>query len=75
MLLPDFVRPFARSVLGRLDLLASLAAQDADEAAHYVRLPTMTLVGVLSSLIGSYLQKPFLALATEIRDRQGMGVC
>jgi hypothetical protein len=31
-LLPDLVRPFARRVLGRLDLLPSLAAEDADEA-------------------------------------------
>ena len=29
----------ARGVLGRLDLLPSLAAQDADEAAHGVLLP------------------------------------
>jgi hypothetical protein len=38
-LFPDLVRPFARGVLGRLDLLSSLAAQDADEAPHGVRLP------------------------------------
>ena len=38
-LFPDPVRPFAFRVLGRLDLLASLAAHDADEAAHGVRLP------------------------------------
>ena len=38
-LFPDLVRPFARGVLGGLDLLPSLAAQDADEAANRVRLP------------------------------------
>src|SRR5207302_7957778 len=35
----DLVCPFARGVLGRLDLLPSLAAQDADEAAYGMRLP------------------------------------
>ena len=38
-LFPNLVSPFARGVLGRLDLLSSLAAQDADEAPHGVRLP------------------------------------
>jgi hypothetical protein len=39
VLFADFVRPFARCVLGRLDPLPSLAAQNADEAAYGVRLP------------------------------------
>lgn len=38
-LFPDLVRPLARSVLGRVDLFATLVAQDADEAPHGVRLP------------------------------------
>jgi hypothetical protein len=43
VLFPDLVRPFARGVLGRLDLLPSLTAQDADEAANRVRLPACSL--------------------------------
>ena len=35
----DLVIPFARGVLGRLDLLPSLTARDADEASYCVRLP------------------------------------
>jgi hypothetical protein len=42
-LFPDLVGPFASGVLGRLDLLSSLAAQDADEAAYGVRLPASCL--------------------------------
>ena len=37
-LFPDLVRPFARGVLGRFDLLTALAANDADKAPHRVRL-------------------------------------
>ena len=35
----DAVGPLARSVLGRVNLLPCLAAEDADEAAYRVRLP------------------------------------
>src|SRR5882724_3012384 len=38
-LFPDPVRPSARGVLGRVNLLTAFAAQDADEAAYGVRLP------------------------------------
>ena len=38
-LLGDLVRALARGVLGRLHFLASLAAEDADEATHCVGLP------------------------------------
>src|SRR5260370_23342698 len=38
-LFADLVRPLARGVLRRLDLLPSLAALDADETAYCVRLP------------------------------------
>jgi hypothetical protein len=41
--IPDLVRPFARRVLGRLDLLPSLAVQDADKPAYDLLLPASGL--------------------------------
>jgi len=39
VLLCDLVRALARGVLGRLDHLASFAAQKADESTHRMQLP------------------------------------
>src|SRR5579864_203875 len=44
-LLGDPVGPLAIRVLGRFDFLAALAAEDADKAAHGVRLPHLRSSG------------------------------
>jgi hypothetical protein len=43
-LFPDLVRAFARGVLGRVDLLTSLASQDGDEPAYGVWLPAIIAI-------------------------------
>ena len=57
----DLVYPFARRVLGRLDLLLSLATQNADEAPDGVRLPVRGLhdLGKRGALGAAHLLRGF----------------